>query len=78
MNQIEMLNIVEQFCRNPEAEERQVKVTRIPDSKTMFVETIGEIGRSIFFNEYKVDGKTIWAGYSTRSGTVFVSQASRG
>jgi len=78
MNQIEMLKIVEQFSRKAEVIEGQMKVTRVPDSKTVYVETIGEIGRSICFNEYKVDGKTYWAGYSSRSDTVFVSQTSRG
>ena len=76
MNQMEMQKIVEQFSRKAEAAEGPMKVTRVPDSKTMYVETIGEIGRSIFFNEYTVDGKTYWAGYSSRSDTVFVSQSS--
>jgi hypothetical protein len=78
MNQVEMLKIVEQFSRNPEGIAGTVKITRVPDSITMHVETIGEVGRSIFFNEYKVDGETYWAGYSTRSDTVYVSQKSRG
>lgn len=78
MNQMEMQKIVEQFSRMAEVAEGTTKVLRVPDSKTMYVETIGEIGRSIFFTEYKVDGKTYWAGYSTRSDTVFVSQSSRG
>jgi hypothetical protein len=73
MNPVEMLIIVEQFSRNADAGDGVVKVIRIADSKTSYVETIGEIGRSIFFNEYKVDGKTYWAGHSTRSNTVFVS-----
>jgi hypothetical protein len=75
MNQIELLKIVEQFSRNIGVAEGPLKVTRVADSITMYVETIGEIGRSIFFNEYKVDGKTYWAGYSSRSDTVFVSQS---
>ena len=78
MNQIEMMRIVEQFSRKAEGVEGPIKVIQLPDSKTVYVETIGEIGRSIFFNEYKVDGKTYWAGYSSRSDTVFVSQISRG
>jgi hypothetical protein len=77
MNQMEMLKIVEQFSRNPGVVEGTTKVTRVADSITMYVETIGEAGRSIFFNEYKVDGQTYWAGYSSRSDTVFVSQARR-
>jgi len=76
MNNTDMLKILEQFSRNAEAVEGQMKVTRVQDFKTMCVETIDEIGRSILFSEYKVDGKTYWAGYSTRSDTVFVSQAS--
>jgi hypothetical protein len=78
MTQTEMLKIVEQFSREAEVVEGKMKVVRVPDSKTMFVETIGDTGRSIFFNEYKVDGKTYWAGYSSRSDTVFVSEKSRG
>jgi hypothetical protein len=78
MNQVEMLKIVEQFSRNTVMAEGPMKVTRVPDSKTMHIETIGEVGRSVFFNEYKVDGEIYWAGYSTRSDTVYVSQKSRG
>jgi hypothetical protein len=78
MNQTEMLKIVEQFSRNASAIEGPMKIKQVPDSITMYVETIGEIGRSIFFNEYKVDGKTYWAGYSSRSDTFYVSQNSRG
>jgi hypothetical protein len=78
MNQMDMVKIVEQFSRSTDAVEGQMKVVRVPDSKTMHVETIGEVGRSIFFNEYKVDGKTYWAGYSSRSNTVFVSEIRRG
>lgn len=75
MSQAEMQKIVEQFSREAEVVEGRIKVIRVPDSKTMYVETIGEVGRSIFFNEYTVDGKTYWAGYSSRSETVFVSQS---
>jgi hypothetical protein len=77
MNQIEMLKIVERFSRKSEVVGGQIKVTQVADFKTVYVETIGEIGRSIFLSEYKVDGKTYWAGYSTRSETVYVSQANR-
>jgi hypothetical protein len=78
MSRVEMLQIVEQFSRNAGVVEGQTKVTRVPDSVTMYVETVGESGRSIFFNEFKVDGKTFWAGYSSRSDTVFISLNSRG
>jgi len=74
MNQMEMMKVIEQFSRKAETVQGETKVTRVPDSKTMYVETIGEMGRSIIFKEYKVDGKTYWAGYSSRSDTVFVSE----
>ena len=76
MNQMEMLKFVEHFSRKSDGEEGQIKVTQVADAKTMYVETIDDSGRSIIFNEYKVDGKTYWAGYSSRSDTVFVSQTS--
>ncbi len=78
MNRKDMQRMVEEFSRNAGVVEGQVKVVRVQDSKTMHVETIGEVGRSIFFNEYKVDGKTYWAGYSSRSDTLFISEISRG
>ena len=75
MNGIRMLKIVEQFSREGHTDDQDVKIIRVPDRKTVFVEQIGEIGRSILFDEYKVDGKIYWAGYSDRSQIVFVSQA---
>lgn len=77
MNKKQMTDIVEQFSRNSEPAEGQVKVIRVPDSKTVYVEQIGDYGRSINLSEYKVDGKIYWAGFSWLSGTVFVSQASQ-
>lgn len=77
MNEKQMIQIIEQFSRKNEPEEGVVKVMRVPDFKTVYVETIGEIGRAIMLREYKVDEKTYWAGYSSRSDTVFVSLASR-
>ncbi len=77
MNEMQMTKIVEQFSRKSEPVEGQVKVTRLPDYKTVYIEQIGDVGRSIVLSEYMVDGKTYWAGYSSRSETVFVSQACR-
>ena len=73
-----MIKIVEQFSRKGDPVEGQVKVTRVPDYKTVFIEQTGEFGRSIILTEYQVDGKTYWAGYSSFSDTVFVSNANRG
>lgn len=78
MNRSELSKVVEQFGRNAGVVEGQSKVVRVMDSKTMYVETIDDIGRLIIFNEYVVDGLTYWAGYSARSDTVFVSQTVRG
>jgi len=77
MNEMQMLKIVERYSRKSEAVEGQVKITRVPDYKTVYVEQIGENGRSIVLTEYEVDGKTYWAGYSSLSDTVFVSQTGR-
>ena len=76
MNQSQMTKVVEQFNRKCEPVEGQIKVTRVADYKTVYIEQIDEVGRSIVFSEYKVDGKTFWAGYSPRSDTVFISLAS--
>jgi len=70
-----MLEIVEQHSRQSDVSDREIKVTRVPDWKTVFVEQFGGVGRSIIMTEYKVDGKTYWAGYSSRSQTVYVSRA---
>lgn len=76
MNELQITRIVEQFIRKDE--ETSVKVIRVPDYKTVYVEQIGDVGRSVVLSEFKVDGRIYWAGYSSRSDTVFVSQASLG
>ena len=78
MNEIQITRIVEQFCRKSEPVEGTIKVIRIPDYKTVYVEQSGEDGRSIILTEIKVDGRTYFAGYSSLSETVFVSQARLG
>lgn len=76
MNNQQMLNIVEQFSRQGPQSDGAITVTRVADRKTVFVEHIANgDGRGIVLAEYKVDGKTYWAGYSTRSQTVYVSLA---
>ncbi|GAP13589.1 hypothetical protein LARV_01344 [Longilinea arvoryzae] len=77
MNEKQMAQIVEGFSRKVDPVPGQVKVTRVPDYKTVYVEEIDGVGRSIVMTEYQVDGKTYWAGYSMYSQTVFLSQASR-
>ena len=75
MTSDQILKIVEQYSHTSEASFGDIKVTRIPDRKTMFVENIDEVGRTVMMNEFKVDGVTYWAGFSSRSQTVYISQA---
>jgi hypothetical protein len=75
MNNGQLLKIVEQYSRKSEAGYGDITVIRVPDQKTVFVELIDNIGRTIMLNKYQVDGTTYWAGYSSRSETVYVSLA---
>jgi len=75
MNGMQMLTIVEQYCRKIDSNHKDIKVTRIADRQTVFVEQNSEGGRSVMMSEYKVDGATCWAGYSLRSQTVYISMA---
>jgi hypothetical protein len=64
MDETQMIKIVEGYSRKSEPEAGQAKVTRVPDYKTVYIERIGNSETSIVLSEYKVDGKTYWAGYS--------------
>jgi hypothetical protein len=75
MNSTQLLKIVEQYSRKSDAGYGDVKVRRIPDRKTVFVEQVDDVGRAIMMDKYQVDGTTYWAGYSSRSETVYISQA---
>ena len=74
MDTKQMLSIVEHYCRKIDFEDKDIKVTRVADKKSVFVEQIGDGGRSIMMSEYKVDGIRYFAGYSSRSQTVYISQ----
>jgi hypothetical protein len=73
MDGMQLLTIVEKYCRNTNSTFEDIKVTRVADRKTVFVEQTGGSGRAVMMNEYKVDGATCWAGYSSRSQTVYIS-----
>jgi hypothetical protein len=75
MNSDQLLKIVEQYSRKSEAGYDDITVTRVPDEKTVFVEQIEGAGRAIMMDKYQVDGATYWAGYSSRSETVYISLA---
>lgn len=74
MDSKQMLMIIEQFSRKEDPDDDDIQVTQIADQKTVFVEQSGESGRVIMMSEYTVDGKKYWAGYSSRSQMVYISQ----
>ena len=73
MDEKQMLRIVDAYYRKPDTQYEGIKISRVADRKTVFVEQSGESGRSVMLNEYKVDGITCWAGFSSRSQTVYIS-----
>ncbi len=75
MNSDQLLEIVEQYSRSSKIEFGEYKVIRIADWKSTFVEQTDEVGREVTLKEFKVDGTTYWAGFSTRSHTVYLSLA---
>jgi hypothetical protein len=75
MHNDQLLKIVERYSRKTNAEYGDIKVTQIPDQKTVFVEQIDGIGRAVMMDKYQVDGAIYWAGYSSRSETVYISLA---
>ncbi|HLO28186.1 MAG TPA: hypothetical protein VK249_03570 [Anaerolineales bacterium] len=75
MNSDQLLKIVEQYSRKSETGYGDITVTRVPDQKTVFVEQIEGAGRVVMMDKYQVDGSTYWAGYSSRSETVYISLA---
>jgi meiotically up-regulated gene 157 (Mug157) protein len=75
MNSNQLLKIVEQYSRKSEAGYGDITVTRVPDQKTVFVEQNDGVGRTIMMDKYQVDGAIYWAGYSSRSETVYLSLA---
>ena len=76
MNRSQLLKIVEQYSRKSEVGYGgDITVTRVPDQKTVFLEQTDGVGRAITMDKYQVDGATYWAGYSSRSETVYISLA---
>lgn len=68
-----ILQAVEHFARTGNIDAGSIKMTLLPDNKTSYVETIAEAGRSILLDEYHVEGRVFWAGYSGRAGMVYLS-----
>jgi hypothetical protein len=76
MTRDELLKIVEQCSSDLDPYTGPVKIVRIPKYKTIFIEQNGNDNRSIVLSQHDVDGKAYWAGYSSYSETVYISQAS--
>jgi hypothetical protein len=68
-----VLKVVEGYVRIGSTKDGDVKVICLQNNKTSCVEPIDGERRSVMPDEFNVDGKVIWAGYSTRSKTVYVS-----
>lgn len=68
-----IMRVIENYVRTGEVADAQVKVASVPYGKTSFTEQDGVDSRTIMLDEYKIDDKTIWAAYSSRSGTVYLS-----
>ena len=69
--------VVEHYALTGEATDSEVTVTRLPDNKTSFVEPTADGGRGITLDEYRFDGRIVWAAYSTRTKIVYISDARR-
>ncbi|MBK7451844.1 MAG: hypothetical protein IPP55_15750 [Anaerolineales bacterium] len=61
--------VVENFALTGNASDEQVTVVNLPKGKSSIVEN----DRSVMLKEYKFNEKLIWAGYSSRSNTVYLS-----
>lgn len=65
--------VVENFATLGITTDEQVIVVCIPNGKSSTIEKIGDDGRTVMLDEYIVNQKTIRAGYSSRSHTVYLS-----
>ena len=68
-----ILRVVENYFLTGNANDAQVQVKNLPKVSSTYIEQIGEYSRSIMLDELRVGGRTIRAGYSSRSNTVYLS-----
>lgn len=68
-----ILKVVEEYVRTGKVSDERIKISVLPPGKTTYVEQIGQDSRSVMLDEYRIDGRVVWAGYSSRSGTVYLS-----
>lgn len=69
--------VVDHYALTGDVADPEVTVTHLPDNKTSFVEPTADGGRGITLDEYRVDGRVIWAAYSSRTRIVYLSDARR-
>ncbi len=65
--------VLENYVLTGNGIDDEVKVTCLPMNKTSYIEQTGDDGRIILLEEYTLADKVIWASYSARSGTVYLS-----
>ena len=70
-----ILQVLENYTRTGQAEDHGGKVVRLPNNKTSCLEQVDGSSRSLMLSEYRLDGQVIWAGYSSRTGVVYLSEA---
>ncbi len=70
-----LTRIVEHYALTGEVADPQVTVVHLPDNKTSFVEPTADGGRGIGLDEFRFDGRVVWAAYSSRTKTVYISDA---
>lgn len=68
-----LARVTERFIRTGIATDELYTVTCIPDNKTSFVEYVALDGRSVYMDEYHVDGKKVYAAFSSRTQTIYLS-----
>lgn len=73
IERIILQRVLENFMNTGTAEDSEVAVVNLPPGKSTYVEQSGADGRSIMLDEYRIAGRIVWAGYSSRSGTVYLS-----
>jgi hypothetical protein len=68
-----ILRVVENFVQTGNVSDDVVKVLSLPQGKSSYIEKTGEDGRVVMLDEYRINNKVVRAGYSSRSGTVYLS-----
>ncbi len=68
-----LVRVTERFVHTGKASDEEFTVICLPENKTSFVEYVALDGRSIYLDEYQVDDQKIFAAFSSRTQTVYLS-----